>query len=301
MAQGNWPNKSFTGLAGIDLPIVQAGIGEAAVPALAAAVSNAGGLGMLGLAGASPDDARKAVRATRALTDRPFGANMVLHWPPDEVVPVLIKEGVQIFSFNWGDFSRFIEPVRRAGGIILFSVGSVEEARLGADLGVDAIVAQGWEAGGHVRGTTSTMALIPAVVDAVGTLPVLAAGGIADGRGVAAALALGAAGVWIGTRYLAATEAPLIPDYRSRVLAAEARDTFYTSDLFDVGWPEAPHRVLRNRTVDLWERAGRPPSGARPGEGEIIGTTPGGNLPRYSCATPVDSGKADVDDLSMWC
>jgi NAD(P)H-dependent flavin oxidoreductase YrpB (nitropropane dioxygenase family) len=296
----HWPNRTFLDLAGVELPIIQAPIGGAATAELAAAVSNTGGLGMLALGGMPTEDAMDEVRRAKRLATRPFGANMILHWPPDELVPQLLEAGVRILSFFWGDCSRFVEPAHRAGAIVLHSVGSVEEARQAIDWGVDVIVAQGWEAGGHVRGTISTMALVPAVVDAAGATPVIAAGGIADGRGVAAAFALGAAGVWCGTRYLSATEVPVHPHYRRRILAAETRDTIYTETLYDIGWPDAPHRTLRNTTSAGWEAAGRPASGSRPGEGEIIATGPEGDLPRYCCLTPVDRLEGDVEALSMW-
>ncbi len=123
------------------------------------------------------------------------------------------------------------------------------------ECGVDVVIAQGWEAGGHVRGRVATMPLVPAVIDAVGPVPVIAAGGIADGRGLAAALALGASGAWIGTRFLASNEAVIHPHYRERILRATEDDTVYLEDLFDIGWPKAPHRVLRNNTV----APGKPP------------------------------------------
>jgi nitronate monooxygenase len=138
------------------------------------------------------------------------------------------------------------------------------------ECGVDVVIAQGSEAGGHVRGKVATMPLIPAVVDAVGPVPVIAAGGIADGRGLAAAMALGASGAWIGTRFLASNEAVIHPHYRERIFRATENDTVYLEELFDIGWPKAPHRVLRNSTVAAWEAAGRPVTGQRPGEGQVV-------------------------------
>ncbi len=156
------------------------------------------------------------------------------------------------------------------GAIVLHTVGDVAEARRAVDAGVDVIVAQGWEAGGHVRGEVATMALVPAVVDAVAPIPVVAAGGIGDGRGLAAVLMLGASAGWLGTRFVMSAEAPALPPYRDRLAAADATSTVYSS-VFDGGWPDAPHRTLRNSTIEMWEAAGRPPPGERPGEGETIG------------------------------
>jgi nitronate monooxygenase len=145
------------------------------------------------------------------------------------------------------------------------------------------------------------MALVPAVVDAVAPVPVIAAGGIADGRGIAAALALGAQGVWIGTRFLLAEEAPLHPVYRERLLRARAEDAVYAADLYNLGWENAPHRALRNSTCERWEAGGSPPPGERPGEGETVATrADGAPIARYTSLTPVASISGDVEALSMW-
>ena len=147
-------------------------------------------------------------------TSKPFAVNLVLDWDPAERLAIALHEGVRIVSFFWGDPAPWVEQVHAAGGIVLHTVASAEEARRAADAGVDAVVAQGWEAGGHVWGQVSTLALVPRVVDAVAPLPVVAAGGIADGRGLAAVLALGAGAAWMGTRFLLAEEAATHPVYQ---------------------------------------------------------------------------------------
>jgi len=130
---------------------------------------------------------------------------------------------------------------------------------------------------------------------------VVAAGGIADGRGLAAALALGAGGAWIGTRFLASHEATIHPRYRDRLLQANENDTVFLENLFDIHWPNAPHRVLRNQTVETWEAAGRPPSGNRPGEGEVIATARSNRqIVRYQSYTPGTDAEGDIDALSLW-
>jgi NAD(P)H-dependent flavin oxidoreductase YrpB (nitropropane dioxygenase family) len=145
-----------------------------------------------------------------------------------------------------------------------------------------------------------TLTLKKTVVDAVAPTPVIAAGGIADGRGLAAALALGAQGAWIGTRFLTSQEAGVHPRYQARLLASRETDTFHTS-LFNIGWPDAPHRVLRNRTVDAWEAAGRPEPGARPGEGKVIAHAPGvGEIVTYRSLTPGAETEGDVEAMSLW-
>lgn len=158
-----------------------------------------------------------------------------------------------------------------AGALHLHTVGTAEEARRAVDVGVDVVVAQGWEAGGHVWGQVATMALVPAVVDAVQPVPVIAAGGIGDGRGLAAVLVLGAQAGWLGTRFLTAVEAATHDRYRRRVLEAAPEDAVYTR-CFDGGWPNAPHRAIRNPTITAWEAAGCPPAPGRPGEGEVVAT-----------------------------
>ena len=151
-----------------------------------------------------------------------------------------------------------------------------------------------------MRGTVSTLALVPRVVDAVDGVPVVAAGAIADGRGVAAALVLGAAGAWVGTRFLAAAEATIHDDYRRRILQAAETDTYYGT-LFDRGWADAPHRALRNSTVEAWEAAGSPPSGSRPGEEDTPASRPDGTpVGRYASATPSAGMTGDTEPLSNW-
>jgi NAD(P)H-dependent flavin oxidoreductase YrpB (nitropropane dioxygenase family) len=286
---------------GIELPIIQAPMGGAAGPSLAAAVSNAGGLGMLVLWRADADTIRRQVRETRALTSRPFGVNLNLDFPQEDRLTVCLEERVPIISFFWRDPSPLVQRAKTGGAIVMHTVGSAADAKRAVDAGVDIIVAQGWEAGGHVRGTVATMPLIPAVVDAVSPSPVVAAGGIADGRGLAAALALGAAGAWIGTRFLASHEAAIHPRYRERLLQANENDTVFLGNLFDVRWPNAPHRTLRNETVQAWEAAGRPPSGKRPGESEVIGTSrSSGSIVRYQSYTPGADVEGNIDAMSLW-
>src|SRR5207253_8901337 len=180
-------------------------------------------------------------------------------------------------------------------------VGSVDEARAAASAGVDFVIAQGVEAGGHVRGTTALSVLLPAVVDAVTPIPVLASGGVADGRGLVAALSLGAQGVSMGTRFVASEEAFVPRLYKARIVSGIAEDTIYVEDLFNVGWEKAPHRVLRNAIVREWEAAGSPPIGQRPAEATTVGgrTRAGRTMatPNYAVLTPTPDDTTDPDHL----
>ena len=292
---------AFCKRVGVELPIIQAPMGGAVGPALAAAVSSAGGLGMLVLWRADLDTVRRQIRETRALTSKPFGVNLNLEFPQQERLEVCLEERVPVISFFWRDPSALVPRAKAAGAIVLHTVACARDARRAVDAGVDIIVAQGWEAGGHVRGTVAGLPLIPAVVDAVSPTPVVAAGGIADGRGLAAVLALGAAGAWIGTRFLASEEATIHPRYRELLFKATEDDTVFAEELFDVRWPKAPHRVLRNKTVEAWEAAGRPVSGKRPGEGEVVATSrTSGPIVRYQSYTPGADAEGDIDALSLW-
>ena len=286
---------------GIDIPIIQAPMGGAVGPRLAAAVCNAGGLGTLPLWIEDIESLRGQIREIRSLTNKPFAVNLNMEFPQEERLAACLQERVPVISFFWGDPSSLVSRAKAGGAIVMHTVATAMEARAAVRCGVDVVVAQGWEAGGHVRGTVATMALIPAVVDAVGPVPVIAAGGIADGRGLAAALALGASGAWIGTRFLASTEAIIHPHYRERLLQACEDDTVHLQNLFDIGWPNAPHRVLRNKTVTEWEAAGRPEPGKRPGEDEIVATSKSrGQIVRYRSCTPATEIEGDIDALSLW-
>ncbi len=288
-------------LLGIEAPIVQAPIGGASVAALAAAVSEAGGLGTIALSWTKPESIAAIVVDVRGRTSKPIHANILQEWPPEERLEAVLEAGVRIVSLAWGDPGPYVERVHEAGALLIGTAGTAEEAKRFAAAGVDVICAQGWESGGHVWGEVSTMALVPAVVDAVAPVPVIAAGGIVDGRGIAAAFALGAQGVWLGTRFLLAEEAPLHEEYRERLLQARGEDAVYAAELFDVGWERAPHRALRNSTRERWEAAGSPPPGERPGEGETVAARADGTpIPRYSSAMPVAGITGDIEALSMW-
>ena len=251
---------SLTRLLGVEHPIVQAPIGPCAGPELAAAVSNAGGLGMLSVTWQPLDAIGPTLDRTRELTGRPFGVNVILEWDQHDRVRACLDAGARVVSLFWGDPAPYVDAIHDAGAIVLHTVATAAEAVGAVEEGVDVVVAQGVEAGGHVWGGTAAMPLVPAVVDAVGPVPVIAAGGIADGRGLAAALVLGAAGAWMGTRFLASEEAFAHIEYKDAVVRALPEDAVLAT-LFDAEWPNAAHRVLRTDVVREWEEAGRPGGG----------------------------------------
>src|SRR5215475_9176835 len=231
----------FTEAYGLDTPIAQAGMAFVGMtPGLAVAVSNAGALGSIGV-GLMPAEAlAKTIAAVRAGTDRPFNINFITIFTGQAQIDAACEAGVAVVSFHWGHPSRaWIDQLHAAGVRVFEQVGSVEDARRAAGDGVDVVVAQGQEAGGHNFGTLPTFALVPLVVDAL----VLASGGVADGRGLAAALMLGADGAWVGTRLVASAESEAHDGYKSRVVAAEATDTARTG-IFGPEYPQFnPMRV----------------------------------------------------------
>jgi len=245
-------------LFGVEHPILNAPMGGGDAPgALAAAVSEGGGLGMIGGTTAGGVEwLRREIDVARRRTTRPFGVGVISHRPEAmDLTRAALDEGVRVIAHSFGDPVGFVEPVHASGALIVCQVRSVDEARRIADAGADVITAQGTEAGGHT-GTMATLPLVPAIVDAIAPTPVLAAGGIGDGRGIAAALLLGAQGVWLGTAFLASPEAGIAGSYKERVLGAGAEDTVLT-EVFDVAagvpWPEGlAGRSIRNRFTDRW-------------------------------------------------
>lgn len=217
----------ITKLLGIDAPIIQGGMAWVAEHHLAAAVSNAGGLGLIGGANAPGEVVRQEIRAARELTDKPFGVNVMLMSPHAEAISdIVVEEGVKVVTTGAGSPEKYMKKWKEAGIVVIPVVASVALARRMERTGADAVVAEGTESGGHI-GEITTMALVPQVADAV-KIPVIAAGGIGDGRGLAAALMLGAKAVQIGTRFVVAEEAVVHEAYKDRILAAKDIDSAVT-------------------------------------------------------------------------
>ena len=235
-------------LLGIEYPIIQGGMAWVATAELAAAVSNAGGLGLIAAGGAPADVVREQIKKARTLTDKPFGVNVMLMSPfSDEVMEVVIEEKPAVVATGAGNPGKYIERLKEAGIKIMPVIASVAMAKRMEKAGADAVIAEGTEAGGHI-GELTTMVLTPQVVDAV-SIPVVSAGGYADSRGTKAAFALGADGIQVGTRFICSTECIAHENYKNAVLKAKDRDAVVTGR--STG---APVRALRNKLTKEYQR-----------------------------------------------
>ena len=240
----------LTELLGVQHPVMLAGMGGVSYHRVVAAVSEAGGFGCLGASVMPIDQMVAEMRAVRELTDKPFGVDLLTAMPGDMVRQVehIIEEGGRVFVAGLGVPSQVVDLCHRHGLLVVNMCGKVAHARKAVDVGCDIVVAQGTEAGGHT-GQVATMPLVPLIVDAVGDqVPVVAAGGIFDGRGLAAALALGAAGVWVGTRFIATPEARSVDGYKPTLVATDEAGTVVSR-----AYSGKTMRVVRNKYTESWE------------------------------------------------
>lgn len=290
----------------LKFPFVSAGMGFLALPELTAAVSNAGGLGLLGVAPHPPPSMRELISRTKALTRRPFGVDLIVEttaFGPSTVaehIDVCIEERIPVVVFFWNlPPAEWIDRLHDAGSKVWMTVKSVQHARESAAAGADVLIAQGSEAGGHNKSALGLTSLVPAVVDAVAPLPVIAGGGIVDGRSAAAALSLGAEGVCVGTRLVASLEAYAHPEYKKRIVGASSDDIMRTS-IFGPEWPDQPMKVIRNRVTRSW--AGRDSSTPAPGEGSIGTTLLLGQkypMPKFSAVLPTPDTQGDFEEMCL--
>ena len=281
----------FTELVGCTVPLQQAGMGGVTTPELAAAVSNAGGLGMLGVPMVPAEMVAELLDATMAQTSGPVGVNFLMPFVDRDAVAVA-AEKARLVEFFYADPDPTLVALAHEGGALAcWQVGSADEARAAVDAGCDLVVAQGVEAGGHVRGTVALLPLLDSVLEAV-DVPVVAAGGIGTPRAMAAALAAGADGVRVGTLFLATPEADVHPEYVEALLGAGAADTVLTTT-FSVMWPDAPHRVLRS-CVDAAEAA----------EGDTVGEMAMGvmrmPLPRFAVPCPTRTTTGHIGAMALY-
>ncbi len=286
---------------GLATPIVNAGMAMIARPELAAAVCNAGGLGTIGCDINPPEVLRQHARQTKAMTDRPFGVDLIGDFVTDGHLEVLIEEKVALAIFFWTMPTR-AQVARLASRSISvwMQVGSVAEADEAVALGADALIVQGAEAGGHTRSEASTFTLFPRLRRRHADLPMLAAGGIVDGTSMAAALVLGADAVWCGSRFLAATESAAHDEYKAAVVAADVGDTSVLS-IYGPEWPSQPMRVILNSGAR--EAIGREAEAIAQAAGRIVGSTDLNGttipVPRYSAILPTRDFKGDLQQTCL--
>ena len=299
----------FTADYGLEAPIALAGMGFISTPRLAAAVANGGGFGSVAAGLTSPGALRNLIATTRSMTDRPFGLNFIVETTAfgpltsEEHIDVCVTEDVPVVSFFWNlPPVEWLMRLKNRGCRVWFQTSSIPLALEAVAMGADLVIAQGEEAGGHNKANTGLFVLLPAMIDALGgKVPVLAAGGIADGRGLAAALCLGADGVWMGTRFLATEESNAHPTYKQRVVEAGPGDLAKTF-LFGPEWPDAPMRVIRNRVVREW--AGRDSATPSPPDSpQKIGTTKIGDMPydmpKFAAILPTPETDGDFEEMCL--
>lgn len=282
---------------GLKAPIINAGMAFVAGPELAAAVADAGGLGMLGGAMLPAEGLRMMIRATRERTVGPFGVDLIGDFIDDTHIDVLVEERVPVVVFFWSPPSPAQVARLKSGGVgFWMQVGSVREARASAQLGAEALIVQGQQAGGHNRSEARLQPLLDAVRCALPELPLIAAGGIIDGTTMAAALSQGADAVWCGTRFLAASEADAHDGYKARVVQAQGACTKLTT-VFGPEWPGQPVRALVNEAVRASE--GRVDEALAEATGQFIGTAILGGetipVPRYTALLPTRTFNADLE------
>jgi NAD(P)H-dependent flavin oxidoreductase YrpB (nitropropane dioxygenase family) len=294
-------STSITRAFGLTTPIVNAGMAMIARPALAAAVCEAGGLGTVGSDINPPDVLRDLIRQTKALTKRPFGVDLIGDFVTNEHISVLIEEQVALAIFFWTlPTVEHVERLKQSGVKVWMQIGRVVEAEQAAVLGAEALIVQGAEAGGHNRAEASTMTLFPRIRARFPALPMLAAGGIIDGRTMAAALVLGADAVWCGSRFLASQEAEAHDAYKARVLSADVGDTAILS-IYGPEWPGQAMRAIVNDGARM--ALGREPEAIDDASGQIIGSTilNGQKIPtpRYSAILPTRDFDGDIEQACL--
>jgi NAD(P)H-dependent flavin oxidoreductase YrpB (nitropropane dioxygenase family) len=308
-------NTRLTEGYGVRYPFVCAGMAFIGMPPLAAAVANAGGVGMIGVAPEGPPGLLNMIQATKALTNKLFGVNFIVDttafgpMTTDAHIDVCVAERIKLVTFHWNPpEKRWVDALHLAGAKVWFQTGLVEQATEAVEAGVDGIIAQGSQAGGHVRATTRTAATLKNILTAVPrSVLVLAAGGIADGRSVVEALAHGADGVWVGTRLVASAEANAHAEYKRRIVTASGLATAKTT-MFGPEWPGQRIQVLRNRVVNEWagsesEIPNPPPPPAIIGHTKLMpNTVPGGvpyDLPKFSAMLPTPDTTGDFEEMCM--
>lgn len=290
---------------GVDLPFIGAGMAFVSTAKMVSAISNAGGMGVFGNGIADPTTLGKVIDNIREKTKKPFGVDLLTRFTTDEHIQVCAAKKVPFVVFFYDVPSKaWVDALHDAKVKVWMQVGSVTEAQAAVSLGVDVLVAQGAEAGGHNKSTASTFSFLPAVIALSGGRPVVAAGGIATGEGVVAAMALGADAVWVGTRLAASEESMAHPKYKQLLVESGVEDSVRTT-LFGPEFPGGQIRALRNQVVNQWY--GRESEASAP-PGTVIGTslipTPGGGvtkyeMPAFSALVPTTSTTGDLQEMCL--
>lgn len=290
----------FTSEFGFGVPIVQGGMGGAAGPDLVAAVANAGGLGILPIWPKTTEAAKASIERTQELTNKAFAVNLRSDLEQTALIETAASYGVRLFNLFWGSPAKSIPAIDACEGRLIATIGDLIAAKEAIDLGAAALIAQGVEAGGHVLGETPRDELLAQIVVEDFGVPIIAAGGLARASDVSHVLLLGADAALLGTRFVVAEESIAHPDYKNAIISAQSGSTVRTT-CFDGFWPNAPHRVIRNSTFQIWDEAGQPTEGHRPGEGDAVLTFPNGSsLPRYFVATPSVGMAGDIEASAMY-
>jgi nitronate monooxygenase len=286
-------------LFGLKYPIWQAPTGSIAGPELASAVSNAGGMGAMGLTWTPPEVAASFVRQVLAATDKPFQVNFVLAFPPDGLEACL-KAGAKIVTFSWGMPTEWVSMLRDYGAKFGVQVTNAAGAERALEIGADFLICQGNEAGGHVQSSQPLHVVMSNVLAVAGHCPVITAGRMDSGHLAYILLKKGASGVMFGTLFVASEESRAHPEYKRRLVDASDSERSLTV-CFDGGWTGAMHGVLRNSTLNAWEAAGCPPGGRRPGEGDVLAQTVDGQpIVRYEDTAPRIGFMGDIESMCLY-
>lgn len=286
-------------------PLWNAGMGGGiAGPKLASAVSEAGGLGVLGCGAMRGSNVSKMIKATKVLTKKPFGGNIILPMSDGADIAACFDGNVSVLILFWGDIQPFVKDAHSRGIFVVSQCGSIEEAIRAADAGADGVIIQGMEAGGHVAGSHTLQELLKTSIKQLSPLPCIAAGGLSTGEEINEVLSIGAKAVSLGTRFLATHEAEANEAYKNRLLSTNAEDTIITK-LFDGGWPNANHRVIINDDYSKWIAAGCPSRPNRPGEADEIGcitSSDGQKMPlsRYTTMPATEGFSGNIENMPLY-
>lgn len=292
-------SNKFTEAFDLRLPLIQGPMGGVSGPRLVAAVSQAGALGVLPIWAVSTETAILKIAQTKALTDKAFAVNIRADLVQHDHISAAVDQGISIVHAFWGDPKLSCRAIPKEAKLIA-TVWNEASAKSALDAGASALIAQGIEAGGHVKGITPLADLITIVSAVAGNVPVAAAGGLATAQDIKEVLSLGADAAVFGTRFVATVESDAHDFYKTAIVNA-VEDTTVRTECFDGAWANAPHRVLRNSTFTAWESAGSPASPGRPGEGEeILLTINGQSISRYSVSPPAAGMTGEAEAAAMY-